>query len=179
MADGRPDLDLVPTRGQPGATDAQQTLTELVERSVRTVAARRLRNGTLSFDDVLIQLRDALCGPGPGAVGAVESLRGRFKVALIDEFQDTDAVQWDILSTLFDQPGSGTRLVLVGDPKQAIYGFRGADIHTYLRAVGDGSLHRPQVADHQLAIGRGGAVTRSPPCSTEPPSATPASRSSR
>ncbi len=139
LADGRPDLDLVPTKGQPGATPAQQVLCQLVERSVQAVAERRLRKGTLSFNDVLTQLREALYGPGPGAAGALESLRSRFKVVLIDEFQDTDPVQWDIFATLFDQPGTGTTLVLVGDPKQAIYAFRGADIHTYLRAVGGGS----------------------------------------
>jgi exodeoxyribonuclease V beta subunit len=141
LVSGRPGLDLVPTRGQPGATEAQQILTELVERSVRAIGERRRQSGTLSFDDVLTQLRDVLCHAGPGADSAIESLRNRFKVVLIDEFQDTDPVQWDIFSTLFDRPttGIGSALVLVGDPKQAIYGFRGADIHTYLKAVGDGS----------------------------------------
>ncbi len=104
--------------------------------SVALVSHRRRRSGTLSFDDVLTQLRDALCGPG--GERAVAALRSRFRVALIDEFQDTDPVQWQILSTLFDGSGSGTSLVLVGDPKQAIYAFRGADVHTYLRAVQDG-----------------------------------------
>ena len=99
-------------------------------------ALRRRQSGTLSFDDVLTQLRDALCGPG--GESAVASLRSRFRVALIDEFQDTDPVQWQIFSTLFDGPQSGTSLVLVGDPKQAIYAFRGADVHTYLRAVEEG-----------------------------------------
>ncbi len=140
VADGRPDLDVVPAGGQPGATRAQTTLAQLVERSVREVAARRSQAGTLSFDDLLIQLRDAL--HGPGASSAIETLRARFKVVLIDEFQDTDRVQWDIFSTLFDGPDAGTVLVLVGDPKQAIYGFRGADVHTYLAAVGGGSRTR-------------------------------------
>ena len=56
----------------------------------------------------------------------------RFKVALIDEFQDTDAAQYEIFSRLF---GRGTHyLYLIGDPKQAVYRFRGADIHSYLQA---------------------------------------------
>ncbi len=139
LADGQPDLDLVPTRGQPGASEASQILAELVNRSVRAVADRRLSSGTLSFDDVLVQLRSALCGSGPGAAAAIDTLRNRFKVVLIDEFQDTDTVQWDIFSTLFDRPGATTALVLVGDPKQAIYAFRGADVHAYLAAVGEGS----------------------------------------
>jgi exodeoxyribonuclease V beta subunit len=136
LADGRPDLVLVPAADQPGAAPAHLLLRRLVERSVALVALRRRQRGTLSFDDVLTQLRDALCGPG--GEGAVASLRSRFRVALIDEFQDTDPVQWQIFSTLFDSPESGTSLVLVGDPKQAIYAFRGADVHTYLRAVDDG-----------------------------------------
>ena len=131
--DGRPDLVLVPDRDQPGATPEQLVLCSLVERSVAAVAERRRRTGTLSFDDILIELRDAL--DRPGAAAAIESLRNRFSVVLIDEFQDTDRVQWDIFSRLFDHPGSDATLVLVGDPKQAIYGFRGADIHTYLDAV--------------------------------------------
>jgi len=137
LADGQPDLDLVPARGQPGATEAEQLLCELVGRAVDLVARRRLRSGVLSFDDVLTQLRDAL--RGPGAQGAIEALRGRFSVVLIDEFQDTDPIQWEIFSTLFDAADADTSLVLVGDPKQAIYGFRGADVHTYLEAVGEGS----------------------------------------
>jgi exodeoxyribonuclease V beta subunit len=136
LVDGRPDLALVPLPGQSGAAPSDLLLRRLVERSVALVSLRRRQSGTLSFDDVLTQLRDALCGPG--GESAVASLRTRFKVALIDEFQDTDPVQWQIFSTLFDGPDTGTSLVLVGDPKQAIYAFRGADVHTYLRAVQDG-----------------------------------------
>ncbi len=136
LADGRPDLALVPLPGQSGAAPSDLLFRRLVERSVALVSLRRRQSGTLSFDDVLNQLRDALCGPG--GESAVASLRSRFTVALIDEFQDTDPVQWQIFSTLFDGPGTGTSLVLVGDPKQAIYAFRGADVHTYLRAVRDG-----------------------------------------
>jgi len=136
LADGRPDLALVPVPGQPGAAPSDLMLRHLVERSVAQVSRRRRQSGTLSFDDVLTQLRDALCGPGGSS--AVASLQSRYRVALIDEFQDTDPVQWQIFSTLFDGPGTTTSLVLVGDPKQAIYAFRGADVHTYLRAVQDG-----------------------------------------
>ncbi len=135
LVDGRPDLVLVPLPGQSGAAPSDLLLRRLVERSVALVSLRRRQSGTLSFDDVLTQLRDALCGPG--GESALASLRSRFRVALIDEFQDTDPVQWQIFSTLFDGPDTGTSLVLVGDPKQAIYAFRGADVHTYLRAVQD------------------------------------------
>ena len=59
-------------------------------------------------------------------------LRDRFRVVLVDEFQDTDPVQWDIVSRAF---GEGGTLVLIGDPKQAIYAFRGADVYAYLDAA--------------------------------------------
>jgi exodeoxyribonuclease V beta subunit len=134
VVDGRPDLALVPAPGEPGAAPADLLLRQLVERSAALVSLRRRQAGTLSFDDVLTQLRDALCRPG--GEGAVATLRSRFRVALIDEFQDTDPVQWEIFSTLFDGTGRESTLILVGDPKQAIYAFRGADVHTYLRAVG-------------------------------------------
>jgi exodeoxyribonuclease V beta subunit len=136
LADGRPDLVLVPAPGQSGAAPKHLVLRRLVEQSVALVALRRRQSGTLTFDDVLTQLRDALCGRG--GEGAVASLQSRFRVALIDEFQDTDPVQWQIFSMLFEGPRSGTSLILVGDPKQAIYAFRGADVHTYLRAVEEG-----------------------------------------
>src|ERR1700676_640697 len=113
LADGRPDLALVPWPGQSGAAPSDFVLRRLVERSVALVSLRRRQSGTLSFDDVLTQLRDALCGPG--GESAVAALRSRFQVALIDEFQDTDPVQWEIFSTLFDGPDTGTSLVLVGD----------------------------------------------------------------
>ncbi|MGN6718138.1 MAG: exodeoxyribonuclease V subunit beta, partial [Candidatus Binatia bacterium] len=84
-----------------------------------------------SFDDMLMRLDEAL----RSHVGAElrESLRERFAVALVDEFQDTDPVQYSIFSQIYrDNAGS---VFLIGDPKQAIYGFRGADVFTYLRAA--------------------------------------------
>ncbi|HEV8629653.1 MAG TPA: UvrD-helicase domain-containing protein [Thermoanaerobaculia bacterium] len=89
--------------------------------------------GLYDFDDMLLHVREALCGPqaDPGLVAA---LRARWDVGLIDEFQDTDEVQWDIFRTLFLDGDAGRRLFLIGDPKQAIYGFRNADVHTYVRA---------------------------------------------
>lgn len=89
-----------------------------------------LRRNRLSFDDLITLLAEALVGPrGP----QLQRLIGaRFQAALIDEFQDTDHRQYQIFSTLF---GSTSHfLYLIGDPKQAIYRFRGADIHAYYRA---------------------------------------------
>ena len=85
----------------------------------------------LSFNDLIVALQDAV--HGPQAEQLKRAMRQRYQVILVDEFQDTDDLQWDILSQLFDQ--AGKRLFLIGDPKQAIYSFRGADIHTYLHVV--------------------------------------------
>jgi exodeoxyribonuclease V beta subunit len=129
---GGPDLTLLPDGTDPDVDRRFEQARELVEDALERVAGRRSGEGTVGFDDVLVQLRDALAGTGAAAV--VEAIRSRYKVVLIDEFQDTDRVQWEIFSALFGRPGSGSTLVLVGDPKQAIYRFRGADISVYLRA---------------------------------------------
>ena len=91
----------------------------------------KLRRAQMGFDDMLRRLDDALHGTsGPRLADIIAR---QYPVALIDEFQDTDPLQWDIFRSVYDAR-AGTGLLLIGDPKQAIYGFRGADIHTYLRA---------------------------------------------
>jgi exodeoxyribonuclease V beta subunit len=95
----------------------------------------------LSYDDLLTEMYDALRG-GNGAALAVE-VRRRFPVAMIDEFQDTDPVQYGIFRELYrNSPDCG--LIMIGDPKQAIYSFRGGDIFTYMQArvdVGEAGVH--------------------------------------
>lgn len=88
---------------------------------------RRLR--ILSYDDLLTRLAKALDAPDSPAR---DRMRRRWRIVLVDEFQDTDPVQWRVLECAF--AGRAT-LILIGDPKQAIYGFRGGDIYTYLRAA--------------------------------------------
>ncbi|MGO9750119.1 MAG: UvrD-helicase domain-containing protein [Solirubrobacteraceae bacterium] len=97
--------------------------------------ARKRTAGLVTYDDLLTRLRDTLNGPH-GEL-AVARLRARYRVVLIDEFQDTDPVQWEIVQRAF---GAGEiALVLIADPKQAIYAFRGADVHAYLSAAGAAS----------------------------------------
>ncbi len=88
----------------------------------------------LGFDDLLVQLDQALHGGSGGQLATM--LRSQFPLALIDEFQDTDPLQWRIFSQIYqpERPTPDCGLLLIGDPKQAIYGFRGADIYTYLMA---------------------------------------------
>ncbi|MGN6161041.1 MAG: UvrD-helicase domain-containing protein, partial [Marmoricola sp.] len=99
-------------------------------QAVRAEVDRRKRKrGLLSYDDLLSRLADALrAADSPAA----QRMRERWKFVLVDEFQDTDGVQWDVLDRAFS--GHAT-MVLIGDPKQAIYGFRGGDIPTYLKAA--------------------------------------------
>ncbi|MGD9332435.1 MAG: UvrD-helicase domain-containing protein, partial [Desulfobacterales bacterium] len=88
-------------------------------------------NQVLFYDDLLLMVRDALRRDRHGRLRHL--LRARYKAALIDEFQDTDTVQYTIFKNIFDAPGSS--MFMIGDPKQAIYRFRGADIFTYLQAA--------------------------------------------
>ncbi|MFE7718062.1 UvrD-helicase domain-containing protein [Nocardia rhizosphaerihabitans] len=100
--------------------------------AVRAETERRKRRaGLRDFDDLLVLLHEVLADPehGPRACARIQQ---RYRVALVDEFQDTDPLQWDILRLAFH--GHAT-LVLVGDPKQAIYAFRGAEVLSYLDAV--------------------------------------------
>ncbi len=96
--------------------------------------AAKIRNGWISYQDMLERVAAFLTGAG--ADDSVLRVRRRYRVAFVDEFQDTDAVQWQIFKTLFLDPhnDAGNRLFLIGDPKQAIYAFRGADVYTYLDA---------------------------------------------
>ena len=133
VAMSAPDTTLIPDALHRDIPAAYTTFTRLVEEVTRVIARRRQRSGTMSFDDLLTHLRDALRGQnGPAATS---SIRERFTVALIDEFQDTDPVQWEIFRILFGDSAASTSLRLVGDPKQAIFSFRGANVHTFLDAV--------------------------------------------
>lgn len=101
------------------------------------LASRKGERNVQSFDDLLTRFLEALNSPGGETLG--RSVRERFQAALIDEFQDTDPIQYNIFRTLF---GNGKAvLFLIGDPKQAIYGFRGADIFTYMTAASE-AAHR-------------------------------------
>jgi exodeoxyribonuclease V beta subunit len=86
--------------------------------------------GLLSFDDLLSQTADAVTSEGEGGDALRKSLGKAFDAALIDEFQDTDPVQFEIFRELFGNTGKHW-LYLIGDPKQSIYRFRGADLEAY------------------------------------------------
>ncbi len=100
---GSPDVEVMPAVGDPDAGDADADMAELVRRAVALMRDRRRVAGEQSFDDLLVRLREALRSTARDAGGGVAAatLRGRYRVALIDEFQDTDPVQWEIFRTLF------------------------------------------------------------------------------
>ena len=123
-----PQATVLPTAADPASEPGVRV--ELVRRVLREVEARKRALRVLSFDDLLARVRDTLTDEGTGP-SACARLRSRFSVVLVDEFQDTDPVQWDVLHSAFH--GHRT-LVVIGDPKQAVYGFRGADVAAYLTA---------------------------------------------
>ena len=90
----------------------------------------KLERGWMSFDDMITRLHDAIVIRDHK--GLQESLQKKYKAAFIDEFQDTDKLQYEIFQTVF---GKSNILFYIGDPKQSIYAFRKADIHTYFKAA--------------------------------------------
>jgi exodeoxyribonuclease V beta subunit len=130
----RPDCEI-------GPVDDNET-DRLRRRFAKTLRDRideqKRRRRLITYDDLLSRLDESLADDERGAIVA-ERLRRRFSMAVVDEFQDTDRVQWRILHRAFGAEPS--RLVLVGDPKQAIYAFRGGDVVAYLNATAN-ARHR-------------------------------------
>ena len=117
---------------RPGDSVAERVVAAFLPVVEARLATHKRREGTLDFDDLLARVWENLEGPQGDAL--VQALRSRFRYALIDEFQDTDDVQWRIFQRVFVESPGHNRLYVIGDPKQAIYGFRGADVFTYLGA---------------------------------------------
>ncbi|QIX49615.1 UvrD-helicase domain-containing protein [Rhodococcus sp. DMU1] len=113
-------------------------------RAVRAEVDRRKRlAGLRDYDDQLALLHAVLTDPEHGEA-ACRRIGSRFRVVLVDEFQDTDPLQWEILRSAFHRR---TTLVLVGDPKQAIYAFRGAEVLSYLGAMEFADGHQELVCN--------------------------------
>ncbi len=110
--------------------------TRVVDTFLPLVAERlrcdKRQNREIDYGDMLEEVWQALAsGRGPSLLAL---LRARFRYGLVDEFQDTDDLQWRIFQRIFLHRRTGNVLYVVGDPKQAIYSFRGADVFTYMEA---------------------------------------------
>ncbi|EKP04701.1 UvrD/REP helicase N-terminal domain protein [Leptospira kirschneri str. 2008720114] len=93
----------------------------------------------MSYDQMILKTRDSLENPR-----LRKALQSRYKVGILDEFQDTDGAQYEIFKRLFLESNDGRALYLIGDPKQSIYGFRGADIGIYLQAKEELKKHKAE-----------------------------------
>ncbi|MDG4867707.1 exodeoxyribonuclease V subunit beta [Guyparkeria sp. 1SP6A2] len=145
QAPSHPALDAL--REWQDRVDAVDKHTKEVEPALRAFAALWIRERvaillarrrSMGFEDMLIQMHEAVDPEAnPNAADMVRAIRKQYPVALIDEFQDTDPLQYAIFSAIYPlghDEADDTAIILIGDPKQAIYSFRGADIHSYLTA---------------------------------------------
>jgi exodeoxyribonuclease V beta subunit len=121
-----------------GADDA--AITQLLQAATilqvqECLAELKRQRGLQSFDDMIARVAAGLDPQqNPSADYLLKTLRDRFHFGIVDEFQDTDPLQWLIFRRIFLEGGT-SRLIVVGDPKQAIFAFRGADLPTYVQAV--------------------------------------------
>jgi exodeoxyribonuclease V beta subunit len=126
--------------------------TELLPHVLARIGADKAEHGQFDYQDMLDLVRDALAGPrGPELA---QRLRTRTPWVMIDEFQDTDQTQWEIFRTVWLHD-EARGLTIVGDPKQAIYGFRGADVATYLDArdqLMKLGAHRVSLAENRRSV---------------------------
>jgi exodeoxyribonuclease V beta subunit len=121
---------------------------DMLEICAADIRRRKRERRVFSFDDILFNVYDALEGQNDSPLA--QSLRMRYPAALVDEFQDTDPLQLSIFKTIYGQNNGS--LFLVGDPKQAIYGFRNADLHTYLKAKQESPVIY-SIGDNQRSTG--------------------------
>ena len=157
--------------GWPGLVDAlgevvrcfgDEMIRALTEMAAEEYADAKKRSSVMTFDDMILDASEVVRleaekERGGGGSALLEAIRKKRRVALVDEFQDTDGRQWDIFRSIFSHKVNGARddrkpgfLLVVGDPKQAIYSFRGADISTYLRArreIGNDGLEYGKTLD--------------------------------
>jgi exodeoxyribonuclease V beta subunit len=125
--------------GMREAVDTNLYVLEFCSMAAQDVRAelevQKRSKGLMSYDDMLGLLDKTLTSNAESAIRLCQLLRSRYRAALVDEFQDTDEVQWRIFKTLFLPDAGAGSLSVVGDEKQAIYAFRGADINAWETAT--------------------------------------------
>ncbi len=132
-APGMADVVAALARLETGLVSPEAALVQTALPTVRQFLERdKATTGQFDYDDLIARVVEALDGPHGGSL--IDTLRRRYRFALIDEFQDTDQDQWRFFKRIFVESKSGHRAYLIGDPKQAVYGFRGGDVKAYQRA---------------------------------------------
>lgn len=111
---------------------AHKVVLDVIKQVKLRVAVSMQQDSLLSYDDLIRTVADGLKADNADVM--TTHLQKQFPVALVDEFQDTDHQQYQIFSRLYQKASLNTALIMIGDPKQAIYGFRGGDVFTYLQA---------------------------------------------
>jgi exodeoxyribonuclease V beta subunit len=132
---------------QPLSDEDQQFLDEYLKMIHE--CKDRVQEATLtrpSFNDLLKRAHDVVTDSSRAAL--LDDIRSRFKLAIVDEAQDTDKLQWAFFDALFPANEVDRALMAVGDPKQAIYGFRGADVHAFVRRI-DPAKKRTLTTNHR------------------------------
>lgn len=107
---------------------------EMLQNLRERVAGVLRAAGKVTYDGLLESVHRALTAGDTASASLRGALRQRYKAALIDESQDTDPRQFEIFHSIFCGESPGRPMAMIGDPKQAIYAFRGADVNTYLAA---------------------------------------------
>ncbi|MFM8855664.1 MAG: UvrD-helicase domain-containing protein [Actinomycetota bacterium] len=136
-----PQLESHDPHGDVSRLEPHERWSAIVERVISTVHERRQSSGVFGYDDLIHSVTEMLLDEDNDRI--VRSLRDQYRLVLIDEFQDTDVGQWTIFERAFirndptAEPDQNEPVAVgvVGDPKQAIYRFRGADIDAYRSAV--------------------------------------------
>jgi exodeoxyribonuclease V beta subunit len=135
------------TESQPISAEEQQFLDEYLKMIYE--CKNRVQDATLnhpSFNDLLKRAHDVVTDES--RIALIDDIRSRFKLAIVDEAQDTDKLQWGFFDALFPSDQVTRALIAVGDPKQAIFGFRGADVRAFVLR-GDPSKKRTLTTNHR------------------------------
>lgn len=107
-----------------------QFLADNIEKLYKLWQEEKSKNKTQSYDDMIRNIREAICEKDSELL---KQLRSKYKYAIIDEFQDTNQKQWDIFSKIFLNVEDHS-IIVVGDEKQSIYAFQGADVNVFNNA---------------------------------------------
>ena len=165
-------LDALAGHGRALRLARLRLLRDLLDQGLARLRAAKRARRVVAFDDLLYQLHERLQA-ADGGDALARALRARFPAALIDEFQDTDPLQFAVFDRLYgrgrpgaegaadgDDEATAPPMFLVGDPKQAIYSFRHADLHTYLRARDQAAARHTLGANQRAVAGLIAALNR-------------------